>query len=290
MLIAALCTLLVSCDANKGKVEEVANKFVAAVASNDSTSISELYPSASNATLLKLVDTINADEIKVEFNETDSTYTARLNDSQILICKVESTADNTTVKIVDSRNILVPDSTLKEFAAKIGAPINELTDIQISVLFNEDYDFMYNLTQDYLLAANCKLVMTNATVTWGKKFVGGAWNTYAISDIEITNQSEEDFKADDYSIRVNYWDKENGGVKDSAIYNGKDIKAGETIKYKVDSSSVYYLAESHKLTTSVDFFIYNSTIFQRLLKYAEFSGNEYESFMNSHENWLKLEY
>ena len=69
-LLALIAMLFVSCDSNKGKVEEQARLFVAAVNNKDKATIYDIYPEAKNIKNMSLPDSIVIGEISVE--KTDS--------------------------------------------------------------------------------------------------------------------------------------------------------------------------------------------------------------------------
>ena len=70
-----------SCDANKGKVADLAEKFIQAIEENDKIQLYEIYPNVRQMEVVEFPKSVG-DDIDVEFDETDSVYIAKFNDKQ----------------------------------------------------------------------------------------------------------------------------------------------------------------------------------------------------------------
>lgn len=81
----ALMTVLglSSCDSQKSAVEDVTNRFIAAVKDGDKATAYDIYPAANQYQDLSLPDSIEKGEIEILKNEKDSTYMVSIQNTRM---------------------------------------------------------------------------------------------------------------------------------------------------------------------------------------------------------------
>lgn len=268
---ALLALIMVSCDSNKGKVKEVAAQFAAAVAAKDKVVINELYPNAKTYSVLQLVDTINADNLEVEYDETDSVYIAKYNDKQKVVFKVTGEND---VTIMDSYNILKLDSSAYELAAKVSAPVLKQSDLKNGELFADDSPFMEYLSAKYPNASNGNLYHANGRYSWR----GGSYCTVQF-DLPVTNGGDASVKGEDYTMEVVYTNRETGERIGTSVENGVDLTPSETYVYTIWKNELFNAAKNSGIYCYVTFKFKNASVSTMLARYGSFTGKEYDEFV-----------
>ena len=274
--MTALCVFMASCDSNQGKVKNVAEEFLSAVAAKDRITINELYPSARTYSVLKLADAIDSKGIKVEFNKTDSVYIAKLNDTQSLVLKV---AGKDTIKIIDSYNVLKLEKGAYDLAVETSAPIKYQSDMENGKLFDTEYDdgytFINYLSEFYPAAIRGNLYEHDSRYMWGRK--EGRW--FVAFDIPVTNGGESTIQGADYSVEIEYYEISTNERTGTSVIDGVDLAPGETHVFTTEKDELYKRATNHDLTWNTNFQFKKLSKAGMLAKYGRFSGTEYEEYI-----------
>lgn len=259
---------MVSCDANKGKVSDLAEKFVKAIGENDKVTIYELYPSLRNMDVLTIPTTLPND-IDVEFNENDSVYVAKLDDEKSLIVKVYG---EDKLQIIDSYKVFKLDSLTYELAAKVGAPVNSMSDIWNGKYFNNDGHFIN------WLEYNSKKILTtdNGRYTWR----GGRYCDCKINE-RITNNTKHSFEYGEYSIEYEFKNRKTGEKVGTHTEPGPSLAPGESQTIYFWKDELYYIASKSNLMWGSGKIVFkDKNKAHSFAKYGEFNGDEYNRHIN----------
>lgn len=259
------CLFLVSCDANKGKVADMAEKFIKAVSEKDKVTVYQLYPAVRNMDVLTF-PTALPDDIDVEFNETDSVYVANLGDDKSLIVEVYG---EDKLQIIDSYKVFKLDSLTYELAAKVGAPVNSKSDMWNGKYFDDNSHFI-----DWL-GDNTPKIFTedNATYTWR----GGRYQDCKIN-YRIKNNTKYTIKDEDYTINWQFTSK--GKKVGSHTEKGRTLAPGESFSDYFWKDELYYYANKKALGWTTDFHFKDKNQAYVYAKYGEFKGDEYDRHIN----------
>lgn len=260
---------IVSCDANKSKVTEVAKEFIQSVANNDKVAMYELYPEARSYTNLQPVKGISDADIKVEA-EDDSTYIVNLDTKKKLVIKMSTEG---TFVIADSYNVLQLDSVSYELAAKTGVPSNQLSDITNGQLFSDNSDYIDYLESLDPMAMSGNLLYHDVRYNWR----GGQFPTVEF-DTPVTNNGESTVKGVDYSVEFVFFLKSTNERVGTAVENGVDLAQGETHVFTIWKNELFYYANNRDLYLKVNFQFRNISKAGMLAKYGTFSGEEYQTY------------
>lgn len=259
-----------SCDKNIGKIEEIAEKFVTSVNNNDKVSIYEINPLCRTYKHMNLPSSLSADDLHVEFNEEDSTYLAKYSDNQYLVFKV----DGEDAKIIDSYGILSLDSVCYELAAQLGVPVKQKSDLYNAKLFNEDDSRFLNwLKDEYKDAANAYLDVSDGFYSWR------GYNSSLKISGKITNKGSKPVSGDDYVVEYTITKARGKSIKLSHVNGGVDLMPGESSEISFYKDEAYKWAEAGNLTWTSKI-VFTKPIFEVLLKYGKFKGDEYDRFIN----------
>lgn len=276
--IAFMAIVLSSCDENVKKVEEVAKQFVEGVNTKDKVLIYEMYPNSRNFSNLQFPDTIKVEGLKVEFDETDSVYLAKLNDKQTLVCIFDSAG----IKISDSYNVLKLDSACYDLAAKTGFPVKQMSDMTVGKMFSDEGDFMFFLQGKYPSVVFGNLSSTPSYYSWGRN--NGSW--FMIFESTVTNNSENPVKGEDYFVEISYFRGDTGtSLGSTDIEKGVDLAPGESFVYKTNHPAFFQYNPNNGsvgcgVTWRIDIKFKNASKAVMLSKYGSFTGKEYEEFLN----------
>lgn len=123
LFILTLCALcFCACDSNKGKVEELANQFVAVYNDGDKAAIYELLPTIKTCENLSVSGNIGGNDISVVKEDSTGNYIATINEQkqQRLVFAVDSVGG---VQMVDAYGVFRLDSIANELALKTGVPV-----------------------------------------------------------------------------------------------------------------------------------------------------------------------
>ena len=283
LAVMALCVSMVSCDSNKGKVEDFARQFISAVSTNDKIAINEMYPSVRTYKVLHLVDSIESKNIEVEYNPTDSIYVAKLNDSQSLVIRVNGENELT---IMDSYNILKLDDGAYELAVATSAPVKKQSDLLNGELFSydvdESYSFIAYLSNTHSAAMQGNLFEHDTFYSWGRKD-----GNYEVKfETPVTNYGQKKVSANDYSIEIAYMLRSTGQLCGVSVVDGVDLAPGETHIFTTIKEELYKYAAEKNLSWKVYYRFKNLSTAGVLAKYGDFSGNEYEEYLAWKEDAL----
>ena len=276
--LAFVAIALSSCDENVKKVEEVTKQFVEGVNTKDKVLIYEMYPNSRNFSNLQFPDTIKVEGLKVEFDETDSVYLAKLNDKQTLVCIIDSAG----IKISDSYNVLKLDSTCYDLAAKTGFPVKQMSDMTVGKMFSDEGDFMFFLQGKYPSVVFGNLSSTPSYYSWGRN--NGSW--FMIFESTVTNNSENPVKGEDYFVEISYFRGDTGtSLGSTDIEKGVDLAPGESFVYKTNHPAFFQYNPNNGsvgcgVTWRIDIKFKNASKAVMLSKYGSFTGKEYEEYLN----------
>ena len=262
--------LFSSCDKNIGKIEEIAENFATSVNNNDKVSLYEINPLCRTYKHMNLPSSLSADDLDVEFNEEDSIYLAKYSDNQYLVFKV----NGEDAKIIDSYGILCLDSVCYELAAQLGVPVKQKSDLYNAKLFNEDDSRLLNwLKYEYKDAANAYLDASD-----GVYYRRGRNGSVKIEE-KITNKGSKPVSGDDYVVEYTITKARGESVKLSHVKGGVDLMPGESSEIYFYKDEAYNWAEAGNLTWTSKI-VFKKPIFEVLLKYGKFKGDEYDRFIN----------
>lgn len=266
-----LCVVfvLMSCDANKSKVKDVASQFAKAVQTKDNVVIYDLYPDIRTYSSTILADTIDDSGISVEYRKEDSTYLAKFNDQQSLVLKVKGDS----ITIVDSYNIMKLDSAAYELAAKTGAPVKKLSDVENAKLFDDNSDFIGYLSM-LSNAANGNLSYTNGRYSWR----GGYYPTVSF-DWPVTNNGESEVKGMDYTVKIAYFNRKTSEQVGTSVVDGVDLAPGQSYVFTTFKNELFNLAKKSNIYATLEFAFKNKTKSRMLVDYGSFSGKEYTDYL-----------
>ena len=257
------CLFLVSCDANKGKVADMAEKFIKAVSEKDKVTVYQLYPALRNMDLLVFPTTL-PDDIDVEFDETDSVYVAKLGDEKSLIVEVYG---EDKLQIIDSYKVFKLDSLTYELAAKVGAPVNSKSDMWNGKYFDDDSHFI-----SWLGSNSGKILSTDN---------GYYWSNGRIEE-RVTNHSKHSFGWDEYSIQYEFKNKKTGEIVGTHTVTGSSLAPGESYTESFRKEGLVYYASRKILTWGSGGKIVFKEKYQAhaYAKFGEFKGDEYDRHVN----------
>lgn len=272
--LLCICMGIVSCDANKSKVTEVAKEFIQSVANNDKVTMYELYPETRSYTNLQPVKGISDTDIKVEAKD-DSTYIVNLDTKKKLVIKMSTEG---TFVIADSYNVLQLDSVSYELAAKTGVPSNQLSDITNGQLFSDGSDYIDYLAALYPTAMSGNLYYHDGRYNWR----GGQFPTVEF-DSPVTNNGESIVEGVDYSVEFVFFLKSTNERVGTAVEDGVDLAQGETHVFTTWKNELFYYANDHDLYMKVYFHFKNMSQAKMLAKYGTFSGEEYKEWREKEE-------
>lgn len=267
-----------SCDANKGKVADMAEKFIKAVSEKDKVTVYQLYPAVRNMDVLTF-PTALPDDIDVEFDETDSVYVANLGDDKSLIVEVYG---EDKLQIIDSYKVFKLDSLTYELAAKVGAPVNSKSDMWNGKYFDDDSHFI-----SWLDSNSSKIVSTdNGSWTWW-----GSGRT-EISE-RVTNHSKYNFGWDEFSIQYEFKNTKTGEIIGTHTKTGPSLAPGESQTIEFRKDALYNAARKRQLNWDTKVVFKEKNQAHAYAKYGEFKGDEYDRHINRYgsgiDTWEWLE-
>lgn len=279
ILVTALLLMaftLLSCDGNKGKVEDAAEQFIAAVNNHDKATIYSLYPNAKNIENMTLPDCIQKGDISVEKNVSGDYVVNIKNDRlQSLVFKV---ADDKNIYLLETFNVLQLDSAAMELAIKTGVPIKQLSDLKLSELFNEDGDFIAALKEKYASYIGGQLIYESGTYSASRNFGGSVTVTQPIRNVGTVP-----IKADEYNVEFNFYCPNGTAASMKKIEAGVDLQPGEGYTYNVFPNGYANVCFQHDFSWTITFVYKNISPIQSLLKFAKMKGDEYDEFMKKND-------
>ena len=251
-----------SCDANKGKVADLAEKFIKAVSENDKVTVYQLYPAVRNMDVLTF-PTALPDDIDVEFDETDSVYVAKLDDEKSLIVEVYG---EDKLQIIDSYKVFKLDSLTYELAAKVGAPVNSKSDMWNGKYFDDDSHFI-----SWLGRNSSKILSTDN---------GRYWNNGRIEE-RVTNHSKHSFGWDEYSIQYEFKNRKTGEIVGTHTVTGSSLAPGESYTESFRKEGLSYYASRSLLSWGGGKIVFKEKYqAHAYAKFGEYKGDEYSRHIN----------
>ena len=252
-----------SCDANKGKVADLAEKFIQAIEENDKIQLYEIYPNVRQMEVVEFPKSVG-DDIDVEFDETDSVYIAKFNDKQSLIVKKYG---EDKFQIIDSYQVFKLDSLTYELAAKVGAPVKSKSDLWNAKYFDDDSHFI-----DWLGSNSGKIISTDN---------GRYWDSGRIEE-RVTNHSKYSFGWDEYSIQYEFKNRKTGEIVGTHTETGSPLAPGESYTESFKKEGLAYYARRTLLTWGSGGKIVFKEKYQAhaYAKFGEYKGDEYSRHIN----------
>lgn len=282
VLFAGLC--FVSCDKNIGAIEEVSEKFVMAINDKDKATVYELYEVAKKYDCLKYVETLNADGMSVEKNDSTGLYEVMLNEErgQRLVFEADSAGN---VKLIDSYGVMKLDSAHNELAINTGVPQKKISDIGLAKMFEPGSLYMKYLEQLPAFKSNVNLFPSDNYYAWRT----GA-NSYVKLNFTVQNWGQNAVSGEDYALEISIYQKSTGNiVSNKKTLDGKDLAPRETREFTVNVNELLRYAVNKDLRYNVSVKFRSDSQVSLMLKYAKFTGKEYENFAGKEDYWdLKL--
>lgn len=275
-LLALIAMLFVSCDSNKGKVEEQARLFVAAVNNKDKATIYDIYPEAKNIKNMSLPDSIVIGEISVE--KTDSSlYIASIANTRMQKLVFEVKGENAIV-LKDTYSVLELDSAAMELAIQTGVPVKEISDLNISKLLDDGGDYLTHLKMVYSDQIKGGLVCEDGTYTWNRGY--GAVPGSVTVHQSIRNAGDVPLKGSEYNIEFNFYCPNGTAAARKMVESGVDLEPNEATTLTVYPGSGYVRACNNKdFSWNVSVTYKNLSPITTLLKYVKFTGKEYDEYI-----------
>jgi len=265
--------LLSACDSNKGKVEELANQFVAAYNEGDKATIQEMFPAIKSFDNLSVSGTIGdaEEDIRVEKNDSTGNYIALINKmkKQSLEFAIDSLGD---IKLIDTYKVFKLDSIANEVALKAGVPITQLSDLKLAGLLNADSDFIKDLK---LTKNGANLMVNNGGYSW----VRNASGINVLMNFTVSNYSSHTISGKDYFLFISPQQRSTRTAFASKTVDGVDIAPNEVREFNVSEPSLYKYASERDLSYNVEVKFRTESILSFILNYGTFKGNEYEDYL-----------
>lgn len=159
-------------------------------------------------------------------------------------------------------------------AAQLGVPIKQKSDLYNAKLFNEDDSRFLNwLKGEYKDAANAYLDVSDGSYSWR-----GRNESLKIRE-KITNKGSKPVSGDDYVVEYTITKARGESIKLSNVEGGVDLMPGESSEISFYKDDAYKWAEASNLTWTTKI-VFKKPIFEVLLKYGKFKGDEYDRFIN----------
>ncbi len=244
VLFAAVC--FASCDKNIGAIEEVSEKFVMAINDKDKATVYELYEVAKKYEFLKYVETLNADDMSVEKNDSTGLYEVMLNEErgQRLVFEADSAGN---VKLIDSYGVMKLDSAYNELAINTGVPQKKISDIGLAKMFESGSLYMKYLEQLPAYKSNVNLFTSNYYYSWRSGL-----NPYVKLNFTVQNWGSLPISGDDYYLEVNVMQKStNKALTNTKTIDGKDLAAKETREFVTNVDALLRYAMKNDIYYSV---------------------------------------
>lgn len=273
LLLAFCAIMLCGCDANKGKVKELANQFVAVYNDGDKAAVYDLLPAAKTCENLLISGSIGqAEGINVEKDDSTGNYIATINEmkQQRLVFAVDSVGG---IQMIDAYGVFRLDSVSNEIALKTGVPVKKLSDIELAKLMNSQSDFI----SDLKLMKEVNFLWTNyGGYSWSRTSSG--FNV--TMTFTIRNSSSNTVSGKDYYVIVSPQQKSTGRAFSTKTIDGVDLAPNEMREFNAIEPALYNYASERDLSYTVDIKYRTESILSFLLNYSKFDGDEYKDFMD----------
>ena len=237
--------MLCGCDANKGKVKELANQFIAVYNDGDKAAVYDLLPAAKACENLLISGSIGqADGINVEKDNSTGNYIATINElkQQRLVFTVDSVGG---IQMIDTYGVFRLDSISNEIALKAGVPVKKLSDIEIGKLMDSEGDFISDLKQN----KQTNFLWANyGGYSWIRNYSG----VNVTMSFTVSNSSSQTVSGKDYYIVVSPSAESTGRAFPTKTIDGVDIAPNEEREFTVNEPSLYNYAKERDLSYTVD--------------------------------------
>lgn len=274
LLLAFCAIMLCGCDANKGKVKELANQFVAVYNDGDKAAVYDLLPAAKTCENLLISGSIGqADGINVEKDDSTGNYIATINElkQQRLVFAVDSVGG---IQMIDAYGVFRLDSIANELALKTGVPVKKISDLKLGELMNPQSDFINDLK---LTKNTDNLWARYGAYSWSRTSSG-----FDVSmNFTVTNNSMQTVNGKDYYLYITPIQVSTGNVFNSKTVEGVDIAPNEVREFNVSEPYLYNYASQRDLSYTVEVKYRSESILSFLLNYGSFSGDEYDDYQKS---------
>ena len=271
ILLATIITMSSCEDENTSRAKEIANQFADAVNSKDKATIYELYPNVNDMPNISIISNIDKGKVRVEYNDKNKEYQAFFGNNQrpSISLKIDST---NTMNIMDSYGIIILDSVVYELALKTGVPINKLSDKFLCDLMRERGSYINWIGSKYTWD---DLITVESCV-----FVDDSYPPILCATIR--NKGDKNIKGEDYKIVFDLYYKIVKEKYLTLIEEGIDVnsKGRENLNVLCYGNNGDFGDINNN--TDVVYHIINNglSLHERLLKYADITGEEYLAFLN----------
>lgn len=271
-LMALSLVTLTSCDKNKGKAKDLAKQFVWAYNEGDKAGVYEMYPSLKSYDYLRMGGQLS-DGLDVEKDKETGQYVITIDEQhgQRLVVEADSTGE---VRIVDSYGIMKLDSACSELALKTGVPQKKLSDITQANLFTPDGLYMKYLERTPAFTGNTCMFPSYGAYSWRT----GA-NAYVKLNFSVSNYGKATIEGKDYYLEVQMTQAStNKTLSNTKTVDGVDIAPNERREFNVNADETFKYAIKRDLRYTVEVKYRSDSKITMFLKYAKFTGNEYEEY------------
>lgn len=248
--------MLLLCSCTESKMKNFAEKFVTAVASNDTTAIAQMYPNANIADKLSL--NFTKDSVTVE--EVADTFVVYLGNGKSLSILKDEEGE---LYIADSHGVFSYPEERMDFALKTGWIDKDMSDLKIAEQF-KDTMFINYLAQKNAGQIKTKLVVKSINYKSSDSDFYSGLMTWVTT---IANESEFEIPGSFYEVFTDYlrWHKK---------YDGKDIKPGERHTFTLTVET-----NEGEPSSRIRFKVSDADL---LAKFFTPKGGEYEAYKRSH--------
>lgn len=266
-LLALVFLLSASCQNKKENgvsaeddVTRFAQWFVAKVSAGETDSIKPVYPGIEFG---KDFVSVNADTVQIYEFLPDQFEVSLSNGVRMKVDR----SNKGTMSIIETRGLFSFPKEKVELAKQTGMWDDGLNDVQLAERMRDEEFFKY--IKNLLVTDSNKIITVGAFVSASGEIEGEGW-------YPIYNNSNVKIEGREYSIVMDEWnyDKET----DTEIYTtvtrpGKDIQAHGSAQVKVGGGG----ADGNKIKSIQ----WNLSPEEIEAKFATFTGNEYQEFINS---------
>lgn len=283
MLLTSAVLLLCSCDKNKKKIEEITNQFITAVNDNDYASVYDIYPIAQNLTNMTLVRNIVNGEVLVERDDSTGLYTVTIQNprQQKLLFSVDSLG---ALSVIDSYGILQLDSLSRELALKCGMPLKHVSDMgQAKLMDEKSLFFTYLKGENAFIIEGTLFYFNNSSCSCGIR----DGYPYCRIYIPIINSGKRIVEGSEYSVEVKcYKGFDSDYPPIIKTFDGVNISPDETHIFEINDPALFDWAFDGSLRWNVNIHNHDNSLITRLLKYGEFTGKEYNNFIEVQDDYF----
>lgn len=260
-------------DENTSRAKEIANQFADAINDKDKATLYELYPNAKDMPNMSIIGNLDKEKMRVEYNENNKEYQAFFGNNQrpSIFFKVDSTNN---MKIVDSYGIINLDSVEYELALKTGVPVNKTSDRDLCDLMREGGSYINWISSkhtwdDLLIVESCAF--------------DEDYRRTPILFATIRNKGGKNIKGEDYKIEFDLYYKMSREKYLTLIGEGKDInyKSREKINVLCEGNGGDFGDINYNTDVEYRIIDNNISLCERLLKYADIKGDEYQHYLDA---------